>query len=364
MKKVQRILPERNVTDKNLEGVRSTLRGLPMECAAAEGDRWSCAARTQRPDPPTDRSAPIVITADDSFGNVKRTSTSIVLDFVEPEVAQASRIYVADGSNPLNQVTKVDTTADVLNVQQDQVSYIRSPIGNADPEDLEDASGSVAYTIPAGVAFYELGPPDGLDPVDALDADTFEFSGGVQPTLLRAWADDQKQNLLGTTVPDSQGDWPRSDLQLVNLDTPQVYVTGIDEAGNESDPVLVENGWFVGSTEQPALGASPHRTAFSNKALAPLKSRSAPSFTSRAESPDAQAEIARAKRAWLERSGQSPPARPDHALAYDSEESSWRLYDFWTNGLTVRMENRPKSRSAVQSSCTPWDSQIAATRPS
>ena len=235
----------------------------------------------------------------------------------------------------------VDNTADSLVVQQDQVSFIRSPIGNADAEDLEDSNGNVTYTIPSGVAFYALGPPDGLDPVDALDADTFELSGGVQPTLLRAWADDQTQNLLGTTVPDSQGDWPRSDLQLVNLDTPQVYVTGLDEAGNESDPVLVENAWYVGSTAQPALGAGPHTTGFSSRPLAPLQARSAPSFPSRAESPDAQAEIARAERAWRERSDrQSPPARDGHALAYDSargrvvlfggrDSSNNRLSDTW-----------------------------------
>ncbi|HJL41832.1 MAG TPA: hypothetical protein RMG48_11065, partial [Myxococcales bacterium LLY-WYZ-16_1] len=319
--------------DTHLDQVTATLGGDAMACASTGGTRYACTLSPSRPSPPTDASTPIVLSARDTFGNEATESTSIVLDFVPPEVAQASRIYVADQTNPLNQVTKakdrttilvtlsftealdgaafapkltasngtdtldfvlqttasdvetsatfsvvvdatkhsdgvyvptveiqdiagnrnttatfsgpdvaieVDNTADPLVVQQDQVSYIRSPLGNADAEDLEDANGNVMYTIPSGVAFYELGPPDGLDPVDKLDADTFELAGGTTPTLLRAWADDQNQNLLGTTAPDGQGDWPREDLQLVNLDTPQVYVTGLDEAGNESDPVLIE----------------------------------------------------------------------------------------------------------------------------
>ena len=235
----------------------------------------------------------------------------------------------------------VDSTADTLVIQQDQVSYIRSPIGNAAVETLEDANGNAGYTIPAGVAFFELGPPDGLDSDETLPGDTFEFSGGVEVTQLRAWAEQEKQNLLGTARLDAPGgDWLRTDLRLSSLDTPQVYVTGLDEAGNESDPVLVENGWFVGSTALPAFGTSPHTTEFSSVPHPPLSARRAPSFPGRADSPDAQAEIARAERAWEENSGESPSGRFGHALAYDSargrvvlfggRDSSFnRLSDTW-----------------------------------
>ena len=204
----------------------------------------------------------------------------------------------------------MDNTADTLVIQQDQVSYIRSPIGNAAVETLEDANGNAGYTIPAGVAFFELGPPDGLDSDETLPGDTFEFSGGVEVTQLRAWAEQEKQNLLGTARLDAPGgDWLRTDLRLSSLDTPQVYVTGLDEAGNESDPVLVENGWFVGSTALPALRTSPHTTEFSSVPRPPLSARRAPSFPGRADSPDAQAEIARAERAWEERRAVKAPRR-------------------------------------------------------
>ena len=282
-------------------------------------------------------------------------SDGVYVPTVEIQDIAGNRNMSASFSGP-DVAIEVDTTADPLVVQQDQVSYIRSPIGNADAEDLKDSNGNVMYTIQSGVAFYELGPPDGLDPVDKLDADTFELAGGTTPTLLRAWADDQRQNLLGTTAPDGQGDWPRSDLQLVNLDTPQVYVTALDDAGNESDPVLVQNAWYVGSTAQPAFGSSPHATTFSSQPVLPLSPRRAPRSSRRADSPDEQAEIARAERAWVERAGLSPVAR-DHALAYDSargrvvlfsglDSSNNRLSETWEWDGTSWTEATPPEVSA------------------
>ncbi len=211
---------------------------------------------------------------------------------------------------------EVDTTADELSVAQGQVSFVRSPVGNARAEDLVDGSGQVIYTIPAGVAFFELGPADGLAPVAQLPANTFELDGGI--SLLQIWASREKTDLLGAAQPAEDGRWLRSDLRLVNFDTPRAYVVGIDLAGNASEPVLIENVWWVASTAEPSVGTSRHDVGLAPRPAPPGRAVVADRTSGEVDQPDGRAVRAKAEHVWSLRSGQRGPNRSDSMAAYDT----------------------------------------------
>ena len=121
--------------------------------------------------------------------------------------------------------------------------------------------------------FFELGPADGLDGADRLPGDTFQFQDGATPRLIRIWAEKEQQNLLGTAVSsfdNGQTIWLRNSLKLNNFDTPQVWITALDRAGNESSPVAVRTTWFVGSTAD-SRSQSPHEISESPVAVSPLQ---------------------------------------------------------------------------------------------
>lgn len=139
---------------------------------------------------------------------------------------------------------EVRVSTPTLSIQQARLSYARAPAKNDRPE----ARGP--YTIPAGTAYFALGPADPLDGAATLPADTFTL-GAEAPSALRVFGDASKSSLLLPLVtPAADGRWPRERLRLPNLDAPRVYVTGIDLAGNESAPVLVENVWYLRSTAE------------------------------------------------------------------------------------------------------------------
>ena len=170
-------------------------------------------------------------------------------------------------------VLRVDSTADQLIIRQQDISYIRSPVGNEAAEELRDTSDNLQYTIPQGVSFFELGPSDGLAAVAQFPGDIFTLSSGEIPTAIQVWADDVKESLLKTTFPsiiNGEKVWLREDLKLANIDSPKVWVTGLDAAGNETDPVLIENVWLVGSTAANSRGISPHITSVGSRLVHPL----------------------------------------------------------------------------------------------
>ncbi|MBI5528605.1 MAG: hypothetical protein HY897_19925 [Deltaproteobacteria bacterium] len=218
----------------------------------------------------------------------------------------------------------VKTSTPALTIKQGQVRYLRSPLGNAAPENLGN------FAVPAG-AYFALGPADPLENADALPADTFSFDAGASPLKIRVWADDKKQALLGAAIPNGDGSWPRQ--QLANLDTLTVFVTGLDEAGNESIPKKVTNAQWVATANQPAYGNSPHefrRTRYAD----PSQSQN-PSATDEpgagAEGADATAVLARAETAWRERalSQAKPSARSQFGMAYDSARGRTIVFGGW-----------------------------------
>ena len=206
---------------------------------------------------------------------------------------------------------EVDVTAEALQVDQASVAHIRAPFKNAASETL--GSG---YEIPEGTSFFELGPSDGLSGVTSFASNTFQLNNRETPTLLRFWADPLFEDNLGQAEPNPDGTWDRSELQLANVDSPRLYVTGVDAAGNESAPVLIQNGWYVASSGLSANLTSPHSVRRSNWVRGPLELR-ADAATPAAAARDGTAEISSADYRWRKRSGMPSPRRK-HAMAYDS----------------------------------------------
>ena len=234
-------------------------------------------------------------------------------------------IAIADSAGNLNPAAsfddpsiRVDLSADRFVLRQSEVSYIRSPIGNPAPEALRNEEGQEVFTVPEGVAFYELGPPDGLDPTSHLPPNVFSFDGTDSVALVRFWATEEREILLGRASSNELGEWPRDQLRLANRDSPQVWVSGVDEAGNESRPVRVENAWYVASTALSALGDSPHRTELSAKSKAPLEAGTSIEDRPLVESPNGVGAIQVSGKSWTRFGAGIPPVQQAHAMAYDS----------------------------------------------
>ena len=213
----------------------------------------------------------------------------------------------------------VDSTPDPLVIAQSQVSYIRSPIGNASSEALRNNDGQDVYTLPSALNYYALGPPDGLDPVASLTADTFRLNGTDAPSALRVWADDQRGENLQRIFPRADGRWHRDDLRLGNNDNARLWVTGIDAAGNESMPVPIHNNWYIGSSALPPDGVTPHVTATIGGVARVTELGTPLSSPAVAASPDGAAARQATARTWRSRSTvPSPFQRRSHAMAYDT----------------------------------------------
>jgi hypothetical protein len=206
----------------------------------------------------------------------------------------------------------VKTFVPTLTVNQSQVTFWRSLWGNASPENLG------TFTVPAG-PYFALAPQNPLANVASLSATAFTF-GPSAPVMVRVWADATKTALLGTMPPNANGTWPR--LRLTNQDLPSVQVSGVDEAGNESANIKLQNAEWVATLNPPAVGVNPHRLETTTLAQE-LVNQNAPFSAvagAGAEGANATAIIARAEHAWRARatSAAAPSLRSGHRMAYDS----------------------------------------------
>lgn len=148
----------------------------------------------------------------------------------------------------------VRTSSPILDVDQNLVRFSRSPLGNAATENI----GGV--TLGAGPRF-ELGPQDILNSGEQGFSSAFSMNDGRPLLRIRVWNTASRNALMGTLVPDASGIFSRKILE--NIDTDFVWVTGIDDAGNESATVRVENAEWVASANPPAFGTSPHTASTS-----------------------------------------------------------------------------------------------------
>ena len=233
----------------------------------------------------------------------------------------------------------VDITASPLVIEQQQVSYIQSPIGNAASEDLLDDAGNTVFTISTGIAFYELGPSEGLQAIDRLQANTFLLANNEVPESIRIWGTPIKQNLLGSARLQKRPNetyWSRADLQLDATkaqDVSQIWVTGVDTMGQESEATLVHNNWFIGSTAQTPN--SPHELKISPKIEAPLALEHLINPTpENINGTDAISQVINAEYTWNRRVAGVPSIRAGHAMAFDSLRGKTILFGGHAEGST------------------------------
>ena len=214
-------------------------------------------------------------------------------------------------------VVVTDSTPDTLVVQQANVSYVRSPIGNAMPELLPaPPDGGPGYEHPSG-PYFALAPADGLDGARSLDGDTFSLENGAPLVAIRIWADAERATLLKTVAP-RDGEWQRDDLSW-STDTPTVWVTGIDIAGNESPPVAIQTSWWVGTTGLLADDTSPHELGSTPDLRGPQQPLPLIADRSTVAAPDGVAVTRTAEHTWSGTSeAATPPLRGAFGVAYDN----------------------------------------------
>ena len=214
---------------------------------------------------------------------------------------------------------ELDTSADTLIIAQEQVSFVRAQVRRASAETLPGG-----YTIPAGSTYYALAPSDSLDPAESLPADTFLLSEQGAPQLLLLWSNAERTNLLKTVRPQEDGRWHRDDLRLPNIDIPQLFVSGVDAAGNESAPVGIQKTWFVAASGESSLGQRPHSVAsssFEPGAVIPG------GYEELASAPDAQAVVQSASHRWGRIQDEVPAVGPATSLVYDSGRDRIVLFE-------------------------------------
>ena len=246
---------------------------------------------------------------------------------------------------------RVRTTVPQLQVDQSSVSFVRSPIGNASPESFD------GFTVSAG-SYFGLGPADGLGG-QPLPANTFLLQNGdaAEPAhSLRLWTFDVPRSRLADAapaslrvIPNGDGDWPREGLAVSAGDVPVVYVTGIDEAGNETSAERIVHTWFVATSGEPTVGVNPHELTRAAEVTGPLSSREILS-TDRAQGLDARAESAAAFEAWTGPSFASPGSF-EGAMAYDAARD--RTVFFGTDGDTWEFDGVSWTRIQTPPEGTP-----------
>lgn len=206
---------------------------------------------------------------------------------------------------------EVDANPGQLVIRQDQVSFVRAAVQSGAPEPLPGG-----YTIPAGPTYYALAPADSLDAAEALEANTFEINGGVAPSLLRLWADAGRTQLLETVRPRDDGTWHRDDLRLPNIDIPQVFVSAVDSAGNETAAVGVETTWFVSASGESSLGERPNTVRAATFEPAPVSTTGG--YDVRTAAADGDSLTIGASHRWAPVMQQTADPRPGHWIVYDS----------------------------------------------
>ena len=201
----------------------------------------------------------------------------------------------------------VFTSSPSLSVQQNQVSYARSPNGSAS-EGVGVESGAV----------YALRPIDLTSADTSLPSDTFVLAGRSGPRLLRVWADADQTVFMGQAFAQPDGRWALDSLRLRGVDARRVYVSGVDGAGNESAAVGIEHVWFTATTNVPVAGPAPHVVRGTDLVEPYLQQRDQIEAIG-LESPDGRGPVRASTTRWRSLRGQDIPAiRTFEAMAYDS----------------------------------------------
>ena len=246
----------------------------------------------------------------------------------QPEVTW-SDLAGNPAARPLPLTVNVKTSKPPAPTLSSALTYVRSPFGAGAPEVLDGGG----FTIPSG-PYFALAPGDTLSGERTLGPSTFML-GETPASAVRVWADPAKTLLLGTALPLDGGTWPR--MRLVNLDAPEVFVSGLDPAGNESEKatrvpyvewVGTANGGVVPNPSSLDEVTFVEETLRPNSLFASLSSNDAGAV-------DGRSSVAVGDPAWRKRiiSGAKPSGRYGAGLAYDAARGRVVLFGGWAAGI-------------------------------
>lgn len=229
----------------------------------------------------------------------------------------------------LSRPLRVKTTRPALAVRQDQVTFLRSPWGRSTEELLG------TFRVPPG-PYLALAPADPLSSDVSLPANTFTLDEG-RVMRLRLWADAAGKSFLLDGEREPSGAWSRTRIPV--LDLPAIFVTGVDEAGNESVAVKIANAEWVATTGSPQTLLNPHRlraVARSHRWREPSPSELLGENTAAVEAPDGAGLVVRSEIAWeLRPSSALPPRRVNAASAYDAARGRWVIFGGGVGGASL-----------------------------
>ncbi|MFO0582774.1 MAG: hypothetical protein U0229_10895 [Anaeromyxobacter sp.] len=215
----------------------------------------------------------------------------------------------------------VKTSTPALAVDQAQLTWVRSPLGDATAEPRG------GYALPAG-PYVAVEPADPLSGAAALPAGSLALAdgGALALVLVRAGAS-ASAPLLGVLRPDAAGVIARGPLST--QDAVAAFLVGVDDAGNVTPPVKLAASEWIATTQPPAFGVGPHALLATRHATPTLLQEI--DVTVPAAGPagglDAQALLAQARPAWRERElAGAPSARFSHAMAYDAARGRTVLF--------------------------------------
>ena len=218
-----------------------------------------------------------------------------------------------EASFPSGATARVLISPPQLIVDQSRVSYVRSPVGRGQAEALGD------FTVPAG-PYYALAPFEPVSPTTQVDANAFSFADRGSPAGLRVWADDRQQSAVSSVIrPQIDQTWHRDDLRW-SADSAEVYVTGIDDAGNESAPVRIDNVWYV------VTSAGGGTIGVADRVLSPSDPLDPADEPAALDQPDNDAAVQASGFVWRLQSNTTPGARYHHAMAYDADRDRVVLF--------------------------------------
>ncbi len=227
----------------------------------------------------------------------------------------------------------VRTATPVLQVDQEDVSLVISPIGRR----------LVGPT-------FELARGDPWAQSGSLPAEVFRLEDGAELTRLRVWADAARTSTLSVIEPDADGSWPRT--RFAQPPAAEVYVTGVDAAGNESSPVRIDKVWFVATTADPPAGVTPHERKAYQSPRGLVLEGGIPVDGFRISAPDGTVDFHRAELEWRRLGPATPlPERSGSCFVFDERRSETLAFsgadrpaDTWEFDGVDWIERTPQDR--------------------
>ncbi|HOW51039.1 MAG TPA: hypothetical protein PLV42_03220 [bacterium] len=217
----------------------------------------------------------------------------------------------------------------VLVIDQNAVSYNRSPWGRPTDTPLKDGLGATIYTLPAD-EYYELGPNDIYEATDRLPAGTFTLNYGTAtgaPVQLKAWDKEGAELRMEHSRPNGDGTWSRGRVWAYN--TPKVLVSAVDSSCHETVPVKIQNANWLATMNRKEPGdyyKNPH-TFLSNGLINQILEQDLKSLQEPLNGGISLIQQ-QGKSSWVpwDENDDQPAARHDHAMTYDSTRGKVVLF--------------------------------------